>query len=121
MNRDSASRRAVQSRAMPHSTQTGGGGRGLIAPHRGWDASTNVLAEEVGRAADLYVFCLLAERDQARVDPLDVSQWQFWVLSSRVLTERLGSQKTAALSTLEKAGAVPFRYEDLDEGIRTVV
>lgn len=57
-----------------------------IAPRKGWDADSGTYAEEFSRAADVYVFCLLAEREHARIDPLDVGQWKFWVVSTRCLT-----------------------------------
>src|SRR5579883_2719990 len=51
-----------------------------IAPTRYWDAATNLMAAEVRRQADLYVFALLAHQDKATLDPMDVSQWVFFVL-----------------------------------------
>ncbi len=45
-----------------------------IAPTRFWDPVTNDLGDESRRQATLYVFALLACKDKAIIDPLDVSQ-----------------------------------------------
>lgn len=71
-----------------------------IAPTRAWNAERGSYEEQVRRQADVYVFCLLAERDPTRLDPLDTSQWRFFVLPTRALNERCPTQKTIALSTL---------------------
>jgi hypothetical protein len=47
---------------------------------RAWDAETGVQNLEAKRQADVYVFALLAHTDKATVDPLDVSQWRFYIL-----------------------------------------
>jgi hypothetical protein len=53
-----------------------------IAPTRCWDAATNVLATDVRRQADLYVFALLAHQDKPTLDVMDLNQWQFHLLPS---------------------------------------
>ncbi len=88
-----------------------------IAPTRYWDAATNVMAAESRCQADLYVFALLAHRDKATVDPMDVSQWVFYVLPAAVLNERLTEQKQVGLATLLKLGPVSCAFE----GLRTVI
>ena len=89
-----------------------------IAPKHGWDAATNTSADEATRAAAVYVFCLLGDQDQREVDPLDLDQWQFFVLSTRTLDRELGAQKSMALSTL--LGLDPFvvSYGGLRQAIR---
>ena len=56
-----------------------------IAPTRFWGAATNELASESRRQADLYVFALLAHRDKTTLDPMDLSQWEFYLLPTAVL------------------------------------
>jgi hypothetical protein len=48
----------------------------------------------------------LTHKDQATVDPLNLDQWTFYVLPTRVLNEVLGNQKTVALSRLIGIGTV---------------
>ena len=83
----------------------------------GWDARTNTNATVNSRQADVYVFCVLAHRDKATVDPLDIDQWEFYVVATRQLDEHLGDQKTAALGTLVSAGAAPTQYDELSQAV----
>jgi hypothetical protein len=71
-----------------------------IAPKLGWDASTNTSAIEAARPADVYVFAVHAHIDQASIDPLDVTQWDFYVLGTPVLNQACRSQKRISLGTL---------------------
>ena len=75
-----------------------------IRPTLAWSADTNELATERKRQADVYVFCLLAHKDKATVDPLDLRQWTFYVLPSAVLDERCPTQKRIGLAGLLRLG-----------------
>jgi hypothetical protein len=88
-----------------------------IAPKLGWEASTNTSATEAVRPADVYVFAVHAHIDQASIDPLNVSQWEFYVLGTPVLDRECNSQMSISLGTLQRLcpKAVPF------EGIREAV
>lgn len=68
---------------------------------RAWDAETNKQALDVQRQADVYVFALLAHRDQLTIDPLDLDQWHFYVLPTYVLNSRTRSQHSITLRTLD--------------------
>lgn len=67
-----------------------------------WDARTNTMRtlSEPARGADLYIFCVLAEKDEAKADPLQTDQWRFYVVAREAIDQRLGDQKTAGLSTI---------------------
>lgn len=69
----------------------------------------------------LYVFTLLAHRDEATLNPLDVAQWEFFVLPTTAL-ERLDKVdkpcKSAALSTFTRLGATGSSFCDLSEAVR---
>ena len=88
-----------------------------ISPTYGWDSVTNEYSQEKMRQSDVYVFCVHKHTDQATVDSLDTSQWDFYVIPTTVLNEKFGQQKSVSLSSLLKVGAVPCRYEDLYEQI----
>jgi len=76
---------------------------------RGWDRETNRQDDDPRRKADVYVFALLDHKDQATLDPLDVSQWQFYVLPTYVLDERGRSQHSITLPSVHAlARAVAF-------------
>ncbi len=84
-----------------------------IAPTRCWEAVTNVLSNESRRQADLYVFALLAHREKATIDPMNVSQWEFFVLPAAVLNERLPEQKQIGLAALLKLDPVHCVFGEL--------
>ncbi len=67
---------------------------------------------EIKRRAEIYVFAYYAEQLAARVDPLDVSGWRFYVLTTPELESHFGSQDTVALSRVQ-AVAEEVCYEDL--------
>ena len=79
---------------------------------RAWDASTNRQSQETKRQADVYVFALLAHREKLTIDPLDVEQWQFYVLPTVVLNERTRIQYSITLPTLREL-AGQLRFDDL--------
>ncbi len=86
-----------------------------IAVKRGWDSTTSVMEPERRRQAAVYVFAVLAHRDRLTADALDVDQWEFYVVPSRVLDATVPSQKSIRLTTLLKLGARQCQYEDLAE------
>lgn len=65
-----------------------------------WSADTGGMAPERRRQADVYVFALLHHEDKRTVDPLNVRQWTFYVLPTRVLDERARSQHSITLKSL---------------------
>lgn len=71
-----------------------------IRPTKGWDAATNEYHDTAARRSDVYVFCLLKTEVQDSLDPLDVSQWDFFVLPASVFDEKTPKQKTIALEPL---------------------
>ena len=79
-----------------------------IKKTRSWNDETGYSGEPT-RKADLYVFALLAHKEHHTIDPLDLDQWQFYVLPTAQLEERKGSQSSISLSALtELTAPVPF-------------
>ena len=68
----------------------------------GWDRETNKRDTKKKRQADVYVFALLFHKDKKTVNPLDISQWEFFVLPTIVLDERERSQHSITLPSLKK-------------------
>ena len=68
----------------------------------GWDRETNKFDTEKKRQADVYVFALLFHKDKETVNPLDISQWEFFVLLTKVLDQRERSQHSITLPSLKK-------------------
>lgn len=89
-----------------------------IAPKEGGDAATAETDNGPHRSCDIYVFCLL-HRQHEDIDPLNMDHWKFYVVSTRKLKEKLGEQKTMALSTLQNL-ASPVSYDKLQSTYRSI-
>lgn len=65
------------------------------------------------RWADYYIFCLLTEKDQNKVNPMDLKQWEFYVLETKILNEKVGNQKTIGLNSLLKLNPIVCDFFEL--------
>lgn len=84
-----------------------------VRPARGWDPDSNQVAEDPVRAADLYVFALLAHRDKVSLDPLDLDQWRFYVLPTSTLNAHGRDRRTISLGPLEQLAGAPVSFDQL--------
>lgn len=89
-----------------------------IQPTRGWNAKTNEISELKQRQADAYIFCLLAEKDPEKVNPMALEQWEFYILNTEVLNQELGDQKTLSLGRLRTLDPVQANYSNLSDEIQ---
>lgn len=87
-----------------------------IGEKRAWNAATGTYSEERKRWADCYVLCLYAERDRDVADALDVSKWEFYVLSTERIYRELGTQKRVGLSKISRM-TEPVGYGLLKERV----
>jgi hypothetical protein len=87
---------------------------------RTWDPETNRQAKKAARHADVYVYALLAHQEKKTLNPLDVSQWEFYVLTRTILDARKRSQYSITLKSL-RGIAQPVKYEDLRASVRCIV
>jgi len=88
-----------------------------IPKTRAWNADTNVREREPRRQSQVYVFALLAHRDKSSIDPLNVNQWRFFVLPTKVLDTRTRSQHSITLRSLEALAGQAIHYDDLREAV----
>lgn len=89
-------------------------------PSHRWKQKDNSYDDKVRRQADVYVFALetWTAQDVADPDPLDLSQWEFYVLPTSKLNER-GPQATISLPQIVKLGArKAVGLEDLTDAVR---
>jgi hypothetical protein len=80
----------------------------------GWDAATDTTATVKSRPADVYVFCVLADKDRATLDVLDLTQWEFYVLSRH----RLPAQKSIGLEKLLSLKPRKATFAELRDAVR---
>jgi len=84
-----------------------------IAPTKGWFAETNQYSDTIKRQADVYIFCLLEHKDKETINPLNLDQWSFYLLETRLLDEHLGNQKSIGLNSLLKLAPRTCSYSNL--------
>ncbi len=86
-----------------------------------WDAKTNSFIGELRRQADIYVFCVLAHHETSTINPLELNQWDFYVLPTSVLNQECETQNTIGLKRLISLGAKPIKYNELASRIDEVL
>jgi len=88
-----------------------------IPPTRAWNAQTNRYALETQRQADVYVFALLHHKEQDTVNPLDLAQWTFFVVSRKRLECARPKFKSVALGQLLKIRPRVSTFHELPAAI----
>jgi len=72
------------------------------------------------RKSDIYIFCVLAHKEKNSVDPLNLSQWDFYILETKTLNEKIPNQKTITLSSLLRLNPLCVKYNKLNEEISKI-
>ena len=88
-----------------------------IQPTFGWNSKTNQYDTEKKRQADIYVFCVHKHKELSDINPLDTGQWDYYLMPTNQLNDKVGNQRTISLSSLIKMGAVQCTFENLHEQI----
>ena len=84
-----------------------------------WDNATATSATVAKRNCDLYVFCLFTAKTKD-VSLLDLDYWDFYVLPTSVLDEKVPDQKGISLSSLLKLEPVKTEYAGLGAVIESI-
>ncbi|MCZ2247140.1 MAG: hypothetical protein LC111_00065 [Bacteroidia bacterium] len=92
-----------------------------IAPKKVWNASANEYSNEIKRQADVYVFCLLHHKEKSTLDPLDLDQWTFYLLSTSVLNAEIPNQKSICLPALLNLNPVEVSFGEIGLAIKKIV
>lgn len=90
----------------------------IVPPRRGWDPVTGTVEPDAKRHADVYVFALLAHCDKSSINPLDLSQWEYYVLSTAKLNGRTRSQHSITLKSLQQLCPKPVLFEGLHAAVQ---
>lgn len=81
-----------------------------------WDETQNARHPNSKRHADVYVFCLLSHLDKQTIDPLNLKQWEFYVVPTFVLNHYTRSKRSITLNSLQKL-TPPINYTSLKQAI----
>lgn len=63
------------------------------------------------RQNDIYVFCLNTGETRADSNPIDLNNWEFYVVPTSVINENCGSNKTIVLKKVREIGEKISWYE----------
>lgn len=88
------------------------------AKTRAWEPQTGSYEDEPRRQAEVYVFALLAHQEQATLDPLDLDQWEFYVVPTAVLDARKRSQHSITLPSLKVLHGEPLRFGGIADAVK---
>ena len=72
------------------------------------------------RNSDIYVFCVFAP-EMKDASPLQMENWQFYVIPTATLDEKCGKQKTIGFSSLLKLNPVLCSYSQLKDAVTSLV
>jgi hypothetical protein len=78
--------------------------------------------EEIEPQADVYVLCVLGDREKDRdgVDPLNLDQWDFYVVKAFLFNEESPAQKTTGETNLKEVILSKVEYTELGARIRAI-
>lgn len=88
-----------------------------VAPSCAWDRKTQARSKTPERHSDFYVFCLLKHKDKETLDPKNLDQWEFFVLPTSKINEKLGNQENLSLSRLEKLEPTRCRFGEINGAV----
>ncbi len=80
-----------------------------------WDPIATMFEAEAKRSADIYVFCVLKHTDQNTLDPLDLDQWDFYILPASKLNKAFPTQKSIGLGSLLRLDPLVARYQEIKD------
>ncbi|MBQ4066239.1 MAG: hypothetical protein IJD22_01220 [Clostridia bacterium] len=72
---------------------------------------------EFCRQNDLYIFCLNTGETREDSYPLNLNNWEFYIVPTSVINEKCKNNKTISLNKIRKLGFLPLKYD----GIRPAV
>ena len=75
----------------------------------------------LGNSSDVYVFCVLSHKDQSTINPLNLDQWEFYILPTRILDEKVPNQKTISLPSLQNLNPDKVSFNQLKNTIDKVI
>ena len=88
-----------------------------VSKAQGWDNETEKYITEPRRHADVYVFCLLAyQENKLLLNPMDLSQWEFYVVPTWRLNQDFNDYKTLGLAQVQELSNA-YLVEDLQRAV----
>ena len=65
----------------------------------------------------MYVFCLLNGNTAAEANPLNLDNWDFYVVPTAVINEKCGNNKTISLSRIKNMGYNAMNFLQIKDAV----
>jgi hypothetical protein len=91
-----------------------------IRQARSWDGDSSSITNKPQRPADVYIFCLLKHQKKETLNPLDLGQWEFYVVSTAELNNYPRSSTSITLASVQKL-TYGIPYEELRGAVLEIV
>ena len=89
-----------------------------IRPTRAFNSKANAYEREIKRQAQIYVFCVHNyEKKDEGLNPLDMKQWDFYILPTEKLNMEVKEQKNISLQKIIKKKKKKCSYSELSASI----
>lgn len=92
-----------------------------IRKTKSWDYIENLYREEIKRQADVYVFALLSHKQMETLNPLDTSQWEFYILKTELIDHEMKDRKQISLEKIKELNALKSSFSELKDNILGLV
>ena len=75
------------------------------------------------RQNDIYIFCLDKGRDEKSSNPMNLENWVFYVVPTKVINKMFGDQKVLSLKRLEKIEKYGegIMYDQIKENVDNII
>ena len=77
--------------------------------------------KEFCRQNDIYVFCLNTGDTKATSYPLNLNNWEFYIVPTDFLNKHCENQKTISLNRIKSFGFKPLNYDQIKDEIDRII
>lgn len=83
--------------------------------------SDNSYSKSKKRHSDIYIFCLLHHKDQETINPLNLDQWAFYIVTTKELNDKIPNQKTIGISTIEVLNHQKCKFSEIKNCVKRIL
>lgn len=87
-----------------------------IRPTRAWHPESGY-DQLIRHQSDVYVFCVYTQKDRSKANPLILDDWEFYVLSTLVISTACGEQQSITLQSLQELGPRKVDFDGIEQAI----
>ena len=73
------------------------------------------------RRSEIYIFCLFAHTERSSADPLNLSQWQFYVVPTALINERCGNRRSISFPGITNLGVTSCTFNGIKPKVDSII